>query len=503
MGCSSSPSAPKQEEQQEPSRASTLTAISPTSFNATVAESVAVSVRVNDQRGNGFPNASVSLTVAEGGGSVSSSSVVTDGTGQAQAVWVLGATIGNNRLRATVLQLPAVEFVGVAKSGKATELRIQSQPGNAQIGAVLAVQPVVELFDVHGNRATGANVEVTASIASGGGAVTGNATLSSVDGLVRFTNLEITGPIGSRSLRFTAAGLPSTESSAFVLMPAARSLSDRPDDVSGAQIHFMYVVPSDGADRSFDTTPNLAYSVVSFQRWLSQQTGRALRVDTYRGAADVTFARLNKTDQEIAALGAFVRDEIERELRAANQLSPGKQYAVYYDGTSTYACGGASWPPDLPGQLVAMYLRGLPQSAVPCSTAVFVTSPGEFPRYWEFAMLHDILHSLGIVSRQAPHHTVAYPGHVPEPRDLMYAGPGPWQIGPSGVVDIDNDDYFAVGTVFSFASLNSSAYVDQQTAAARVLDTFSPLSESALNQLRADAANLPVHPPFPILMQRH
>jgi len=41
-------------------------------------------------------------------------------------------------------------------------------------------------------------------------------------------------------------------------------------------------------------------------------------------------------------------------------------------------------------------------------------------------MLHEILHTLGVVATCAPNHTLS--GHVSDdPRDLMYAGPLPWQ----------------------------------------------------------------------------
>lgn len=132
-----------------------------------------------------------------------------------------------------------------------------------------------------------------------------------------------------------------------------------------------------------------------------------------------------------------MRDELERELRTAGLVVPGKLYAVYYDGSSTFACGGGAWPPALPGQVGALYLRGAPPGAPPCATNAF-TSPGGPPGYLEFAMLHELLHTLGFVATCAPHHTLA--GHVSDdPTDLMYAGPLAWR--PSAL-DVGRDDYF-------------------------------------------------------------
>lgn len=219
---------------------------------------------------------------------------------------------------------------------------------------------------------------------------------------------------------------------------AERQLTDLPDEVSGLQVHFVYVIPNDGVDRALDTNGVIANEVDVFQRWLERETaGRRLRVDTAGGELDISFFRLSRTDAEIAAHGPFVRDEIEVELTAAGFSAPGKIYGVYYDGSSTFACGGGAWPPTLPGTVAALYLRGEPPGAPPCSTNPFA-SPGGSPGYLQYAMLHEIFHTMGIVPTCAPHHTRA--GHVSDsPTDLMYAGDEPWT--PS-TLDVGRDDYF-------------------------------------------------------------
>jgi hypothetical protein len=227
---------------------------------------------------------------------------------------------------------------------------------------------------------------------------------------------------------------------------------DLPDDFSGPQVHMMYVIASDGVDERLDLnrTPskNIHNSVDAFQHWLSIQTGgRQLRVDTYRGALDITFYRMKLTDAQIANFrpgggspggGIYVRDAIEAELNTAGFARPGKIYAVYYGGSSQYACGGGAWPPTLPGHVAALYLRGTPKSAPACNSNPLGASPTT-PGYWEFAMIHEILHTLGYVPNCAPHSTKD--GHVSDSQtDLMYAGPLPWQ--PRDL-DFGHDDYYA------------------------------------------------------------
>jgi hypothetical protein len=220
-----------------------------------------------------------------------------------------------------------------------------------------------------------------------------------------------------------------------------RSAVDRLDEVRGPQIHVVYAVPADGADRRLDETGALEGSVGSFQGWLAAETGGAnLRLDTYQGSLDVSFLRLAATDAAVAARGAFVREAVEQELRTAGFTRGERIYAVYYDGSSTFACGGSFWPPQLSGNAVVMYLRGRPPGAM-CELNGFAAASAP-PTYWEYAMLHDLLHGLGLVAACAPHHHLA--GHVADfANDLMWAGNQPWLF--PARLDIGRDDYYGHG----------------------------------------------------------
>jgi hypothetical protein len=238
-----------------------------------------------------------------------------------------------------------------------------------------------------------------------------------------------------RSLLLTA-GLILAASSARA---TDRSLVDRPDDIGGAQVHVVYAVPVDGVDAQLDINGAIAGSVASGEAWMrGQNGGNGLRYDTFQGALDVTFFRLSRTDAALSAYGAFLRDQIEAEMKTAGLLVQNKIYLVFYDGTSTYACGGGAWPPDLPGQVGALYLKGAVPGFLPCGANALRTANAA-PGYWEFSGVHELMHTMGFVPRCSKNFVLN--GHVgDDPRDLMYAGPLPWT--PS-ILDVNGDDYLA------------------------------------------------------------
>jgi hypothetical protein len=244
-----------------------------------------------------------------------------------------------------------------------------------------------------------------------------------------------------------------------------RSTVDRLDEQRGPQIHFVYAVPADGQDRRLDESGALEGSIASFQAWLAAETsGPNLRVDTYQGSLDITFFRLAAPDATLAARGAFVREGVEQELRAAGFDRADRIYAVYYDGSSTTACGGAFWPPQLQGNAVVMYLRGRPPGAF-CENNGFAAASAP-PTYWEYAMLHDLLHGLGFVATCAPHHHLA--GHVSDfANDLMWAGSQPWSF--PARLDIGRDDYYGHGRT-DCADLARSPYLTSNAPPPPVLN---------------------------------
>ena len=81
--------------------------------------------------------------------------------------------------------------------------------------------------------------------------------------------------------------------------------------------------------------------------------------------------RLPRTEAVYFSYGSFVRDSIEKDLRAVGWAQSNVLLMAYYDGRNSSSCASAAWPPGYPGTLGAIYLRGLPNSSNPCANNAF------------------------------------------------------------------------------------------------------------------------------------
>ena len=95
-----------------PAAPAALTIVSGNNQSAQAGRELAnpIVVQVADAASNPLAGVAVSFSVASGGGSLNQTLVITDGNGQAQAVWTLGTYPGTNTVTATVTGLPAVTF---------------------------------------------------------------------------------------------------------------------------------------------------------------------------------------------------------------------------------------------------------------------------------------------------------------------------------------------------------------------------------------------------------
>lgn len=97
-------------------------------------------------------------------------------------------------------------------------------PATSQVRTALTPAPVVQVVDAFGDPVAQAGINVAAAIQTGGGNVSGTASVATnASGQAVFSNLMILGLVGNRTLRFTSTGLTAVSSGSVAITagPAA------------------------------------------------------------------------------------------------------------------------------------------------------------------------------------------------------------------------------------------------------------------------------------------
>jgi len=195
-------------------------------------------VRAVDRFGNGVPGIEVTWDVS-GGGQVSPPSVITGPDGRAAAARILGDRPGayGAVARAVGLTGSPVSFSAIAVG---PQLVLVTQPSaEAAAGVPLEQQPEIQLRDAFGGQLNQENVRVSVQIAGGSGSLGGSTSArSDGNGRVRFTDLELRGKIGARTLIFAAEGFTPVTSNEITVHPgppsARQTTVSAPNGTAGA-----------------------------------------------------------------------------------------------------------------------------------------------------------------------------------------------------------------------------------------------------------------------------
>src|SRR5215207_3177297 len=169
-------------------------------------------VIVTDKDDLPVSNVTVSFTVSSGGGSLSTTTAESDNQGIAQVRWMLGNEVGDQGVVASAKDEAGTDLDGSPLTLTAHAMRpaparlvLRSAPPDSALNSIaFEQQPVVEVLDAQDQPIP--QVVIVASVASGGGTLTGTTTVNSNEaGLAAYTDLALVGTQGPQTIRFSVA----------------------------------------------------------------------------------------------------------------------------------------------------------------------------------------------------------------------------------------------------------------------------------------------------------
>lgn len=243
-----------------------------------------------------------------------------------------------------------------------------------------------------------------------------------------------------------------------------RAFVDRPDDSNLPQVHVYYVLAKDSPDERFDVNGAIAKSLDSANRWLAANGGKSVRYDTFQGALDVTFVRLDQTEAELwmdpndqstkcrSKPCPFLPTVVD-QLRARG-LAPTTDVSVILYGGQTSPASRPEWPGCgyAGGREKALVYPinqvGMISGRAECMGPDSIATVPQSQNTLGLSVIHEIFHVLGAVGASPNSDSDgSFGGHIRnDPTDLMGGSVGVvrldpgrddyWGHGRSGVVDV-------------------------------------------------------------------
>lgn len=276
-----------------------------------------VTVKVTDNGGLAVTGATVTFSVRQGGGSVSTSSTVSGATGVASTVWTMGPQMGPQQLIAFLngaIVLDSTVFTATATNGPAAQIIIDA--GNAQrgtVGTALGTLVSAKVTDLSGNPVP--NAPVTWTVVSGGGQIIATRqttdssgrsfatwTLGTTGGSQTVSAALVSGvSVGFRAtaaagapvqlIQVAGSGQTGTVGHALGTLLSVRVVDSYGNGVAGAAVTFS-------ADQGTIAAPSVTDSLGGMLgRWtLGQQAGLQSSLAALSGTAPVTFVATGRAN---------------------------------------------------------------------------------------------------------------------------------------------------------------------------------------------------------------
>jgi hypothetical protein len=131
--------------------------------------------------------------------------------------------------------------------------------------------------------------------------------------------------------------------------PIVRSLVDRPDDVSGYQVHLVYVVPNGSTDLNVDINGQIDSWVKEGNGWLNEKVGRGFQFDTFQGVTDVTFLSSKYRVSELCYDNCNTLSKLKDEYGTQNPAFDNSKTLLFMlsDELASTSCGWGNYASNL------------------------------------------------------------------------------------------------------------------------------------------------------------
>jgi hypothetical protein len=281
-------------------------------------------IQLQDANSNAVSQSGVVVTaaIASGGGTLSgTTTATTNASGVATFTNLTITGSGAQTLQFTAPNLTAVTSatITVTLPPVATKLAITTQPSaTATSGSPLGQQPMLQLQDINSSPVSQSGVVVTATIASGGGTLSGTTTATTnANGTATFSTLAITGS-GAQTLVFTAPNLTSVTSAAITV---STSTFQTPNVLNNASFEtdwsgftdWSQTPPPTGVSRSNAVAYSGSWSAV--RTWVPNPGGDA-------------------TAHMMYTLGGYDRVWVRFYFRATANITTIMKFCRFYDSPS-------------------------------------------------------------------------------------------------------------------------------------------------------------------------
>jgi hypothetical protein len=433
-------------------------------------------VRVDDAQGEPVGGVSVFWTTA-GGGQVHPTMVVTGTDGRAAVQRTMGDTAGEHRTIASVPDLSPIVFTAVAETGTSVpHLIISTQPASTAENAVaLAQQPVLRALDASGDPLP-AGLAVTATVT--GATLSGTVTVSSdASGVVRFTDLALTGPDASYTLVFSASGMTPVQSRSIALTSTA-----------GGKLAIV-TQPSSTAENAVPLTQQ---PVVRVLNDAGDPLGAGVAVTASVNGASLTGTKVVESDAagdarftDLALSGSSGNYTLSF---SAPDLASVQSRAIALTSTDTE---GGSWTAPFDWPVVGVHMILLPDGKVLTlgrvgtpyvwdpATGTFTASPSPA---WLFCSGHNLL----------PDGRVLFAGgHISDhhglPNITMFGASGGWASGPP----MARGRWYPTTTTMGNGDVVITAGEDEQAVTVDIPEVWS---NGSVRQLTGAALVFPFYP---------